>query len=96
MRLNLKINSDREIDPATKLVLINQNEITAVTVLISNANSELRTLLLLKNPKTIEDATSLVINYSLLEQQVNIRYQNPKPLQRPTYQTNKPHQNNFF
>lgn len=74
MRLNLKINSDPEIAPATKMVLIDQNEITAITVLISNSNTELRTLLLLKNPRSIDEATALVINHSLLEQQVNLRH----------------------
>ncbi|KAK9879626.1 hypothetical protein WA026_006692 [Henosepilachna vigintioctopunctata] len=69
MRLNLKINSDTHVDPQTKLSLIQQNEITAITVLISNCNSELRTLLMLKNPSNIDEATSLVLNHSLMEQQ---------------------------
>ncbi|KAL3279422.1 hypothetical protein HHI36_016933 [Cryptolaemus montrouzieri] len=72
MRLNLKINSDVEINAATKMALIDQNEVTAVTVLISNCNTELRTLLILKNPRNIEEATSLVVNHSLMEQHLNL------------------------
>ncbi|KAL3282389.1 hypothetical protein HHI36_005574 [Cryptolaemus montrouzieri] len=72
MRLNLKINSDVEINAATKMALIDQNEVTAVTVLISNCNTELRTLLMLKNPRNIEEATSLVVNHSLMEQHLNL------------------------
>ncbi|KAK9877350.1 hypothetical protein WA026_017747, partial [Henosepilachna vigintioctopunctata] len=86
MRLNLKINSDTHVDPQTKLSLIQQNEITAITVLISNCNSELRTLLMLKNPSNIDEATSLVLNHSLMEQQINFRYQswdrNPNKFQQ--------------
>ncbi|KAK9875503.1 hypothetical protein WA026_007897 [Henosepilachna vigintioctopunctata] len=97
MRLNLKINSDPHIDPQTKLSLIQQNEVTAITVLISNSNAELRTLLLLKNPKDIDEATSLVLNHSLMEQQINFRYQPwyrnaNKFQQRPI---NHQRQNNF-
>ncbi|KAK9881378.1 hypothetical protein WA026_016269 [Henosepilachna vigintioctopunctata] len=97
MRLNLKINSDPHIDPQTKLSLIQQNEVTAITVLISNSNDELRTLLMLKNPKDIDEATSLVLNHSLMEQQINFRYQpwdrnankfQPRPI-------NHQRQNNF-
>ncbi|KAL3286873.1 hypothetical protein HHI36_001361 [Cryptolaemus montrouzieri] len=72
MRLNLKITSDVEINAATKMALIDQNEVTAVTVLISNCNTELRTLLMLKNPRNIEEATSLVVNHSLMEQHLNL------------------------
>lgn len=73
MKLNLKINSDPDLDQPTKYSLINQNEVTAVTVLISNTHSELRTLLMLQKPKDIDEATSLVINHALFEQQINLR-----------------------
>lgn len=74
MRLNLKINSDSELAQATKSALIDQNEVTAVTVLISNTSSDLRTLLMIKNPKNIDEATSLVINHTSMEQQINSRH----------------------
>ncbi|KAK9872564.1 hypothetical protein WA026_018699 [Henosepilachna vigintioctopunctata] len=82
----LKEKFDTHVDPQTKLSLIQQNEITAITVLISNCNSELRTLLMLKNPSNIDEATSLVLNHSLMEQQINFRYQlwdrNPNKFQQ--------------
>lgn len=81
MRLNLKINADPYLDETTKLSLINQNEITAVTVLLTNTNPELRTLLMIKNPKDIEEATAYVINHSLIEQQLQLRQ--PQQLTRP-------------
>lgn len=91
MKLNLKINADTQINTATKAALIEQNEVTAVTILMSNVNIELRTLLMLKNPKNIDEATSLVINHSLIEQQINLRHQSYKPIQKPVpnYHNNK-------
>ncbi|KAF2889806.1 hypothetical protein ILUMI_16367 [Ignelater luminosus] len=74
MRLNLKMNSDPDLDAGTKISLINQNEATAVTVLITKTNAKLKTLLMLKNPKNIDEATSLVLNHSLMEQQINLRH----------------------
>ncbi|CAH0549876.1 unnamed protein product [Brassicogethes aeneus] len=96
MRLNLKINSDKDLDRETKETLIKQNDVTAVTVLISNCNSELRTLLMLSKPKNIEEATSLVINHSLYEQQINIRYQQQKPIQKPISVNRNSNNPNFY
>lgn len=89
MRLNLKINPYPDLDEPTKLSLINQNEVTAVTVLITNTHSELRTLLMLQKPKDINEATSLILNHSLFEQQINLKqnFQHTSKFQ----QINKPH-----
>ncbi|KAL3277815.1 hypothetical protein HHI36_013157 [Cryptolaemus montrouzieri] len=89
MRLNLKINSDPEINVNTKLALIDQNEITAVTILIANVSNELRTLLMLKNPRNIDEATSLVINHSLIEQQINLRHTSNNAMSRPVNNKNR-------
>ena len=84
MKLCLKINSKTELNAAIKESLIAQTEDTALTVLLTNTNSELRTLLMIKNPRTIEEATSLVLNHSIIEQQLTLRQplgQSAKPIQ---------------
>lgn len=83
MRLCLKINSENELNAAIKESLIAQTEDTALTVLLTNTNAELRTLLMIKNPRTIEEATSLVLNHSIIEQQLTLRQplgQSAKPI----------------
>jgi len=105
MRLNLKINADPQINPATKLSLIDQNEVTAVTILMSNASPELRTLLMLKNPRNIDEATSTVINHSQLEQQISLHHKpnfhqnhqnHMKPFHRKNNYYNNNHHNNLI
>lgn len=72
-RISLKIAADDSLNQDTKNALMEQTELTAVTVLMSNCTSELRTILMLNNPKNIDDAGSLVLNHSLIEQQINAR-----------------------
>lgn len=64
----ITINADNSITQATKIALITQAELTAIiTVLVHNISSELRTILMIHNPKTLEDASILVFNHSLIE-----------------------------
>ena len=72
-RISLKIAADDSLNQGTKDALMEQTELTAVTVLMSNSPSELRTILMLNNPKNIDDAGSIVLNHSLIEQQINAR-----------------------
>ncbi|KAL3284518.1 hypothetical protein HHI36_018676 [Cryptolaemus montrouzieri] len=90
MPVNLKINSDLEINVNTKLALIDQNEITAITIIVANSSNELRALLMLKNPRNIDEATSLVINHSLIEQQINSRHTPKNVTSRPMDNKNRP------
>lgn len=89
-RISLKIIADLTLTNATKQALIEQTELTSVTVLISNSPSELRTILMFHNPKTLEDASTFVVNYSLVEQQINARSYHSQPKQQPQF-GNKPH-----
>ncbi|KAL3283675.1 hypothetical protein HHI36_006813 [Cryptolaemus montrouzieri] len=98
MKLNLKINSDPEINVNTKLALIDQNEITADTILIAKASNDLKTRLMLKNPRNIDEATSLMINHSLIEQKINLRHKSNNALSKPVNNKNRqnyslPHEN---
>lgn len=70
MKLNLKINADSTLTQSVKTSLIEQNEVTAVTILLSNVNSDLRTALMTIRPRNIDEATTLVINHTLMEQQI--------------------------
>lgn len=72
-RISLKIAADDSLNQDTKTALMEQTELTAVTVLMSNSPSELRTILMLNNPKNIDDASAVVLNHSLIEQQINAR-----------------------
>lgn len=84
-RISLKIIADLTLTNATKQALIEQTELTSVTVLISNSPSELRTILMFHNPKTLEDASTFVVNYSLVEQQINARSFHAQPKQQPQF-----------
>ena len=53
------------------MALIELAESRAITVLLANVPSELRIILMIYNPKTLEDANTLVLNNSLIEQQIN-------------------------
>lgn len=107
-RITSKIMSDPDL-AAVSHVLVAQNEITAVQNLIINSPVELRTILMIRNPETLDDATTFVLNYHLAEShmkfstnmnkthQANNHNQsnNQKPSFKPntTFQTNKP--NNY-
>lgn len=73
-RIALKINSEALVQ-STKTALIEQTEETAITVLLSNINSELRTILLINKLKDLDDTYTYILNYSLIEQQINSRTQ---------------------
>lgn len=73
-RITLKINSENLVS-ATKTALIEQTEQNAITVLLSNVNSELRTILLMKEPQDLDDTYNILLNHTLIEQQINQRTQ---------------------
>lgn len=89
-RICLKIISDQTLRQETKQALNEQTELTAVTVLMSNSPTDLRTILMFQNPQNLEDANAIVVNHSLLEQQINARSFVPKQNNQPT---NKPQHN---
>lgn len=74
-RISIKINSEGLI-PATQAALNEQTELNAIAVLMANVSSELRTLLMFNNPQDLDDAYTIALNHSLIEQQINTR-QNP-------------------
>lgn len=71
-RICLKINSENVALP-TKQALTEQIEMSAVTVLLANTPSELRTILMFRNPNTIDEAYDIALNHSLVEQQIQAR-----------------------
>lgn len=72
-RINIKICVDPNLSLGTKNALIAQTESTAITVLMANVTTELRTILMIHNPKNLDEANTLVFNHSLIEQQINSR-----------------------
>lgn len=87
-KLNSKIRSDLDLDPATKLIYLNQYDSLALNAFIRNLKGEIRTIVRLRKPRTIEHAISLVIeeenfNYNINQNQ-NKQIQNiPKPFLKP-------------
>lgn len=98
-RINVKINSERLVQ-ATKTALIEQNERSAITVLLANISSELRTILMINNPQDLDDTYNLVLNHTIIEQQINNRHQVlrnniPQTLTNPRQNNRHQHQPNF-
>lgn len=89
-KISVKTQSDINLTAATKTALIQQAESTAITVLLANIPSELRTILMIRNPKSLDDANSLVFNHSLIEQQINSRSNITRftPIQTPVNSSN--------
>ena len=58
-------------DANAKLILINQIEKTSVLILTANSPQTLKTMLMLQRPNTIDDAYTHVLNYNMIESQVN-------------------------
>lgn len=95
-RILLKTIADDSISLATKEALNAQTELTTVTVLMSNCPIDLRTILMFRNPQNLEEANVIVVNHSLVEQQINARTYVPRQTQQPSSIQSKPvHQNNF-
>ena len=60
-----------DADANAKLILINQIEKTSVLILTANSPQTLKTMLMLQRPNTIDDAYTHVLNYNMIESQVN-------------------------
>lgn len=65
-RITSKIMSDQNL-VAVANVLVAQNEIMAIQNLVTNSPVELRTILMVQNPQTLDAATAFVLNYQLAE-----------------------------
>ena len=58
-------------DDCAKIILINQVQQTSVLILTANSPQTLKTMLMLQRPSTLDDAYSHVLNYDMIESQVN-------------------------
>lgn len=61
-------------DNNSKIILLHQVQQTAVLILTANSPQTLKTMLMLQRPNTLDDAYSYVINYNMVESQVNFTY----------------------
>ena len=73
-RIISKINCEVPND-AAKLLLINQVESTSVLILTANSPQTLKTMLMLQRPGTLNDAYTHVVNFNMIESQVNFTNQ---------------------
>ena len=58
-------------DNSAKIALLSQVEKTSVLILTANSPQTLKTLLMLQQPNTLDDAYNHVLNYNMIESQVN-------------------------
>lgn len=63
-------------DQNSKILLVNQIEKTAVMILTANSPQTLKTMLMLQCPDKINDALTHVLNYNMIESQVNFSNNN--------------------
>lgn len=59
------------LDQASKLTLLSQVENTAVLILTANSPQTLKTMLMIQRPNSLDAAFQHVINYNMIESQVN-------------------------
>lgn len=69
-RIFSKIQCDVN-DAGAKQILISQIETTSVLILTANSPQTLKTMLMLQQPFTLDDAYKHVVNYNVMESQVN-------------------------
>lgn len=65
----------------SKSILISQVEHTSVLILTANSPQTLKTMLMLQLPKTLDAALTHVVNYNMIESQVNFTNSNNSTLQ---------------
>lgn len=73
-------------DQNAKLILISQVEQTSVLILTANSPQTLKTMLMLQRPNKLDDAYSQVLNYNMIESQVN--FTNNTTLFNTSFNTN--------
>lgn len=88
-RITSKIQCEVQ-DQQSKLLLINQVEKTSVLILTANSPQTLKTMLMLQGPDKLNDALKHVLNYNMIESQVNFS-NNHSTLQNVAPK----HQNNY-
>lgn len=91
-KLNLKTQVDPTITAAQRVTYREIHEQTAIEVLYSNCPPMLQTILDVKNPLTLNEASSTVLNYVMKHP---IEKQKPKPTNFPKPQFFRPPQPNF-
>lgn len=73
-RITSKIQSET-LDNGTKLTLIQQTELTATHNLMSNVPQELRTILIIQDPKDLTTAVNSITNYEMINNQLTYKNQ---------------------
>ncbi|KAL1488140.1 hypothetical protein ABEB36_014651 [Hypothenemus hampei] len=83
------------IDPTSKATLLIQVENTSVLILTANSPQTLKTMLMIQRPTTLDDAVQCVVNYDMIESQVNFTNNNFPPTKDTSERLNnfKPNQN---
>lgn len=94
-KLNSKIRADSNLDANMKLIYLNQYDKLALNTFIRNLRGEIKTIIRLRNPSTIEQAISLVIeeenfNYNATQLQKN---SNQTTNKLPVHKPNNPNTN---
>ena len=70
-RLQVKIRSDKTLTAKLKDLYVKQTDNTGLEILLGNTHGELQTILIARNPQTLENATSIVLQNVHLTQRLN-------------------------
>ncbi|KAL1489560.1 hypothetical protein ABEB36_013513 [Hypothenemus hampei] len=76
------------VDPTSKATLLIQVENTSVLILTANSPQTLKTMLMIQRPTTLDDAVQCVVNYDMIESQVNFINNNFPSTRNPTERSN--------
>ncbi|KAL1488826.1 hypothetical protein ABEB36_014622 [Hypothenemus hampei] len=76
------------VDPTSKATLLIQVENTSVLILTANSPQTLKTMLMKQRPTTLDDAVQCVVNYDMIESQVNFTNNNFPSTRNPTERSN--------
>ncbi|KAL1509944.1 hypothetical protein ABEB36_004608 [Hypothenemus hampei] len=76
------------LDPTSKATLLIQLENTSVLILTANSPQILKTMLMIQRPTTLDDVVQCVVNYDMMESQVNFTNSNFPPTKNPIERIN--------
>ncbi|KAL1493728.1 hypothetical protein ABEB36_009422 [Hypothenemus hampei] len=76
------------VDPTSKATLLIQVENTSVLILTVKSPQTLKTMLMIQRPTTLDDTIQCVVNYDMIESQVNFTNSNFPSTRNPTERSN--------
>ncbi|XP_072397971.1 uncharacterized protein [Diabrotica undecimpunctata] len=89
-RIEVKINSETELNADRKLILMDQTESNSIDILLANVDEKTRTILEIREPRTFIQASDIISRQFYNDQ----RIQSLNPFNKFNKRNRKPKQNN--